>query len=700
MRFSVLPFVLLAALAAPLRAGDMYQPTFEIGAPEGTLRGLVLSADSQPVAGAEVVAIATPRPGYQGLFADDPTGPTLAATSDAEGKFSLSVTRERPFELRVRTTDGRIAYVPTCHPREIVTVRVAAPAQIEIELVDAASGSPLAGVEVAAQWTETSHLRQFVSVPHRIATATTNAAGLATIANLSPGPIEIVYEPGTSGLSPARNWRVLAGEKSRLRVRVADARRTYAGRITDRAGNPVPGARVAASLRFDRFTIADDEGRFEWTSFLPVGEAFLFVQADGFALEQFPLAGRSNRDEAIAITLAPGRAVSGRFVDAALKGVAGVPIVVVNDPFTPLHDQVRGESRVDGSFHIAGLRADVRHVLVAWIPGSAMVVRSLGEIELGTPDTQLPEIVIAKESRVRGRFVDGDGAPIVRAEISCALTPIQSTDKAVDMRDEQPLDIPFGAHKTDAQGYFRFDGLFASSVVFTGLAQNSMKREIDSIAAGAVRDDVVIRSVAPLRQPVAENAEVGGSLVARVLHADGSPAARVAVELSPEEETAAPIRSGFTDDAGEFAFTELHGARYRVELELRDGFKDASPLLARQRLSPEALAQLMHSAERTIRLERVLAVKGRVVDKSAPDGRPWLVRVEIQGPVGCPTCVASDDHGRFEFSMESEATMTLWLSPLNPAPGVPRSGLSTRVIPPFAVRDLKFDGSEIVIEVP
>jgi len=62
MRFHVLSFVLACVASTPLHAGDSYQPTFVIGAPERTIQGFVRAADAKPVAGAEVVAIATPRP--------------------------------------------------------------------------------------------------------------------------------------------------------------------------------------------------------------------------------------------------------------------------------------------------------------------------------------------------------------------------------------------------------------------------------------------------------------------------------------------------------------------------------------------------------------------------------------------------------------------------------------------------------------
>ena len=57
-------------------------------------------------------------------------------------------------------------------------------------------------------------------------------------------------------------------------------------------------------------------------------------------------------------------------------------------------------------------------------------------------------------------------------------------------------------------------------------------------------------------------------------------------DAAPEDDLGAAVRRSFTDESGMFAFTELHGARYRLVLELRDGFADSTPLRARARLSP------------------------------------------------------------------------------------------------------------------
>ncbi len=423
MRSIEIPFLFALCVGALARAEDVFAPRFSLGAPARTLTGVVVDAEHKPVGGADVVAIGTPRAGYQGLFADDPTAPTMHTATNAEGAFRFDVARHRAFEIRVRTTDGRIGYVPTILPGENVSVCVAPPAELTVELVSAIDGRPLFGVEVAAQWTETSLLRQFANVPHRISTATTGADGQATLTNLAPGMVDLVYEPSASGLAPARPWRVLAGEKARVTLRVGEPRRTFTGRVTDRAGNPIPGARVGTSVQFDRFTIADDTGHFEIATCVPLGDLWLYVQADGFALEQRLVADPEHSTSAILIELPPGRAVSGRIVDVDGKPLAGVPIVVVHDPFTTVPDQVRGVSAVDGSFRLHGLRVDVKHVLVASSPGRALCVRALGEAEFGAPDLNLGALELQPESVIAGRFLDSEGAPVARGEVSCAMTP-------------------------------------------------------------------------------------------------------------------------------------------------------------------------------------------------------------------------------------------------------------------------------------
>ena len=115
----------------------------------------------------------------------------------------------------------------------------------------------------------------------------------------------------------------------------------------------------------------------------------------------------------------------------------------------------------------------------------------------------------------------------------------------------------------------------------------------------------------------------------------------------------------------------------------------------------EALRRARTPGSRLVRpLSDELQNGGVGVGLVEPDGRPWFVRIETSGALGFPTSIASDDHGRFQFPMEFGAQMTVWVSPLNASPGVPRSGLNARVPEPFPVRDLTVGTAELVIQVP
>ncbi|MBL8859879.1 MAG: carboxypeptidase regulatory-like domain-containing protein [Planctomycetes bacterium] len=689
---------------------DPFAPRFEAHPVATAIAVRVLDEQHDPVPGAEVTAVATPCTGYLGLFDGDPSATALTSVTDADGRARVDPPNRRARELRVRAPDGRIAYVPAIQVGESVTLVVAPPAEITLELVEALGAKPLAGVEVAAVWTEKAQLRQFASRVHRIAGGRSDADGRARIVNLPPGYVDLALDPYNSVASVARDWRVLAGETSTLKWSVTEKLYTFRGRVTDRAGNPVPEARVSSGFTFERSVATASDGSFEWTAFLDDEgpwhgtRASLCARADGFALGIEPRPDAASGTENWLIALPPGRSVHGRLVDSAGDGLGGVPLAVVNDPLTGGMDLVRGSSASDGSFVVHGLLPDVRHVLVAFHPEHALLARSLGEAELGTPDLDLGTLVMVPGATVAGVFVDADGVPIPRAEVSCAVAP-QWVQTANGLANPSPTEIPLGAVQTDVLGRFRFEHLPAGGLTLTAVAADTMKRETVAIAAGASRSDVVIRSMLQRKRPDAALDEVGGTLRARVVDHTGAPAARVSVELLPgQDELALPLRRTFCDENGVFEFTGVHGAAYRIRCEARGGFDRSSPITGRRTLESRELAALMRQpAEweaRTIRLTLVRSVRGRVVDARAPDGLPWLLRAVPDGPAGTPISIATDRRGAFAFPMEDGARLTLWVSPLTVDPGVPRSALNERSVPPFAVVDVQAGAEFLTIEVP
>lgn len=694
---------LFAARVALSAAPDLHAPRFAAAERPDVITGRVVDAADEPVASARVRAVAPARTGYQGLFDAEPGETVIEVASDEHGRFTLDPRARRSRELWIETGDGRVGHAELVAAGEDVTVRVVRPATITVELVGA-GGTTLPGVAVAASWTQTALVRQFTTVRHTLASAVTDDTGRAVLDRLPPGPVEIAWDLAATDTKAARPWRVLAGEASTLRLKASEPLVWIQGRVVDRGGHPLAHARISLGVHGGSVASCDADGRFDARVFAPEGGRQVCVSAENFALELRPLLDLAPASKPVDIVLGPGRSVRGRLVDETGAPLADVPVVAVNDPFVSEADRVRGLCDVDGTFRLHGLRADVKHVLVAHSPGRALLVRSLGDAEFGAPDLDLGVLAFAPGITLTGVFLAMDGQPMPHAEVSCAVMPPRRENDSTPSTT-QPLDMPIGSLRTDALGRFRFDELPEGLVTITGLAQNTMKRESLAISAKSPRAEIVVRAITPLRAPDLSKSEVGGRIVGRVVRSDGAtPAPRTRVEILPEDDTASPVRETFTDELGEFTVTELQGARYRLVLQLRDGFLDSAPVRARARATPEEFAAWVNSSEgpraRPFRLREVVTVTGRVVDARTEQQRPWLVRAVPLGDLGVPACVGSDDDGRFTFEMEQGATMKLGFTPLLRDPGRPRSAAELDLPAAFVVDAVRVDPEELTIHVP
>lgn len=677
------------------------------------ITGRVLDARDKPVSNASVLAIATPRTGYLGLVADDIARNPVTATSDAQGVFHLAFPRGRACELRVRAPDGSIGYVPASFAGEAVTIVLAPPATIDVHLFDASTKHPLAGVEVAAQWLESAGEREFGSVAHRLAGATTDAQGIAHLSGLPPALVDIVYDPSGAGAANARPWRVLAGESGTLEFPVSQRCATLHGRVVDMAGKPIVGARVSPSLRAERSVETDSDGNFALSTFASAEGFTIFARKEGFALSTYSARKPGSEDDAPSIVLQPGRSVRGLLIDAAGKGVADASIAFVNEATWGIgapetQDLVFGKSALNGEFEVRGLRADVQHALVVASRQHALFVRDLPQVERGSLELSLPTIALEVPASISGKVADDPthSAPVRDADVVLTSDPMQGSttsgsDTAVISRPEALI----GSVRTDCAGRFHFAAPPAAAVWIQGSTRAGLPlaRILTTDAGDRLR--VVL---APIAQPPnpgpAPACSVAGEFSARCVARDGSPAPRVALVVCPENVLSTPLRTTFADDAGRFVLPFVPEGCYRLTLESRDGFANASVLRARRSLSSAEFAAFARSdsaaPERTLTLRDVAHVRGRMVDTSGAPMHSWLLSVTTPVDNQATACVATDREGRFEFEIESEAPVTLLATLLDDDATTPHSGLGVELPRRFIVRDVVVGQDELRVEVP
>lgn len=253
---------------------------------------------------------------------------------------------------------------------------------------------------------------------------------------------------------------------------------TVTGTVRDLQENPVPGASItfrglAGRGRLKTSAKADDAGRFAIGPLPPastltlgmahrgdgpvVGEAHLFVEAEGFASQRVGIAtsriGDSAATESFDVHLARGGVVEGtvRAADGGapvpgadvvvwtMEGMLGNRVehgVLYRNPFGS-RIVARGKTDDDGHYRIEHVPAPIGGIRIlssSSVRMNAARMRLGGVVayrdgfapsgdELGTPnsegDTQTIDLVLRAAAVVTGRVVDQAGAPVAGARVFC-----------------------------------------------------------------------------------------------------------------------------------------------------------------------------------------------------------------------------------------------------------------------------------------
>jgi hypothetical protein len=281
--------------------------------PQEVRRLTIRDADGRPIAGARVAArlVQTERTGYLGVTIPDEWLDRLAATADAQGVAPLpGLTRRIDLRAARVESPGRGAHLAMLRYEDgqlDATLALGRPARLEGS-VENASGEPVAGAEVDV-WIRcrvpVGSDRSLLLVPERVrpdvGPIRTDARGSfrAHSGPTTGATYRVVVR--AAGFAPAlSDWITLRGDSGTLPPVTIRRLRDVAGRVMDRQGRPVVGARVFQA-GYGPSATTDPSGRFRLDAARP-GRPFLLARRQGFRFAGTMIDGREDRPIELTLT--------------------------------------------------------------------------------------------------------------------------------------------------------------------------------------------------------------------------------------------------------------------------------------------------------------------------------------------------------------------------------------------------------------
>ncbi len=284
-------------------------------------------------------------------------------------------------------------------------------------LVFDAAGLPLGGTTVVLDWDTSSDDRGLARVP--LASVRARADGGFRIGKVPAGRYRLrAHAPDHA--DGRLHIEVHPGQVLSTSLHLARAE-TLAGRVVDRGGQPIPGARVlvwslAAPGEPPRESSTDDDGRFT-VGGLGRGLHRLIAEAAGFGSVQQGLVAVPG-DVPVLRMETDGHTLTG-VVTAGGVPAAGARVVIGGENLAPMRETM---ARPDGTFLINGLGAG-SYVLRASRAGE--VSRPSAEVVLDRSGDRPPlvELALAAGWSIGGRVVDDQGRVLSTAEVRVEALP-------------------------------------------------------------------------------------------------------------------------------------------------------------------------------------------------------------------------------------------------------------------------------------
>ena len=480
------------------------------------LEGQVLDGQDEPVGGA-LVRLSS--------------NPSRTATSDRDGSFSFDKLVPRAYWLSARRGDevgGPVMHTLRAASDPVI-IRLARGASIDVTVVAAGAGTPIAGATVSLRGDDSL-------------SATTDATGIARLRGVAASPF-ISVAARASGYALGQNILQVPDSPGTVVKTRIELRRgaEVSGVVVDDGGKPVAGARVWELDVSQLFELADEDdqattdakGRFTLPAIAAGTYRFQATHPRHAPGSSEPRAVDGTQPIAgVRIELGRGARLAGRVVDTGGAPVAWATVRVgpreSGSVMTSGFATRQAVADDKGAFELAGLPREAVRALATSEEASSQAV----EVDLAGK-AEVRDLVLRLDvaGRIEGVVVDAAGQPVAEARVT-AYPDIFAGGKLEDLALRGPA-----VEGTDGDGRFAFRGLAAGDYRLqasrSAANPNPFSRRTVKAATGATGVRLVI--------------EQDGGIRGRVQFDDGSapPLFTVAVGFSP------PLPVGGEDGAFE-----------------------------------------------------------------------------------------------------------------------------------------------------
>lgn len=340
--------------------------------------------------------------------------------------------------------------------------------------------------------------------------------------------------------------KVLAGREDLATIRLAPVDRVLFGKVTDMAGEPLVGARIAVSTQGSKvtFTTTTNElGQYRLAG-LPYEE--LWAEASHFSA--FPLSKKFSRtfpDVRLDFELERGGFVLGKVV--AEFGGALAQVAVLKVPPGAGDPELLGRTNEEGEFSIGPLPSG-SHTLVFEARDFAKLEFSV-DLPKNQIEVPLGEIVLKEELRWGGRVVDENETPLQGVRVFVWKERLETDTEYAPWRSADAI--------SDSEGRFVLAGLAKERTI-------DLEMRIEGRPPQLFRRVVVSESNDGKDWPV----PLGARLEVEVVDPRREPVFAAEVTL-PTEDEENPRHWQFSDEDGKVIYPTLAAGTYVVQVKAK-----------------------------------------------------------------------------------------------------------------------------------